>query len=292
MVGEVLMSFRTRIVPSALLALLLAAPAFAQDAPPASPPGLFSRILRSFWLQAPPGKQGNKAYGKGDYEGALRKYAQADAEDRAGGRPADPALPFNAGNALYKQKRYAEAAEAYGQALRHLKGPLKTARDSAFAARAHYNLGNAHYQKGAAADSIATDQAIGDLREALARYKKNLQLDPENRDAKHNLERAQTLLQQLLKRQEQQKKNAGDPKQPEPSKRAQEALARALQLAQERRYAEAKAVLEDILRADPTAASYRSHLKRLEDVIQIQKGQTPAPLAPRDPRGLQKGLGI
>jgi Ca-activated chloride channel family protein len=273
---------------TALFALLAALPAasgaFAQEAPQAT--GAFSKILRSFWLQSPPGKQGNKAYAKGDYEGALRKYAQADAENRAGGRPVDPALAFNAGNALYKQKRYADAAEAYGQAL---KGPLKNARDSAFAARAHYNLGNAHYQKGAAADSTATDQAIGDLREALARYKKALQIDPKNRDAKQNLERAQTLLQQLLRRQESQKK---DGKQPEPSKRAQEALARALQLAQQQRYPEAKAVLEDILRADPTAAPYRSHLQRLDDVLKILRGEEPAPPVPADPRPRQKGLAI
>lgn len=283
------MSPLTRIAPSALLALLLAAPAFGQEAPPASPPGLFTRILRSFWLQAPPGPQGNKAYRKGDYEGALRKYAQADAENRAGGGPADPALAFNAGNALYRQKRYAKAAEAYGQSLKQLKGPMKTARDSAFAARAHYNLGNAHYQKGAAADSTATDQAIGDLREALARYKKTLQLDPGNRDAKHNLERAQTLLQELLKRQENQRK---DGKPPEPSKRAREALARALQLAQRQRYPEAKAVLEDILRTDPTAAPYRSHLQRLDDVLKILRGEEPAPPVPADPRATQKGMAI
>jgi tetratricopeptide (TPR) repeat protein len=277
-----------RLLAAALaLALALAAPrgAFAQDA---ASPSLVSKILRSFWLQSPPGKQGNKEYEKGDYEGALRSYAQAGAENRAEGKPVDPALSFNAGNALYRQKKYAEAAEAYQQAL---KTPLKTAGDSSFASRAHYNLGNARYQKGAAADSTATEQAIGDVREALARYKKSLQLDPQNRDAKANLERAQTLLQQLLKRQEQQK-NQKDPKQQEPSKRAKEALARALQLTQQRHYPEAKAVLEDILRSDPTAAPFRSHLQRLDDVIKILRGESPAPAVPADPRARQKGMAI
>jgi tetratricopeptide (TPR) repeat protein len=271
-----------------LLTLLLAVPqgARAQDA---VPPSLVSKILRSFWIQSPPGKQGNKAYEKSDYEGALRNYAQADAENRAEGKPVDPALSFNAGNALYKQKKYAEATEAYQQAL---KTPMKTAKDSSFAARAHYNLGNSFYQKGAAADSTATEQAIGDVREALARYKKSLQLDPKNRDTKHNLERAQGLLQQLLKRQEQQKKDPKDQKQPEPSQRAKEALARALQLTEQKRYPEAKAVLENILRSDPTAAPYRSHLQRLDDVMKILRGEDPAPPAPADPRAKQKGMAI
>jgi tetratricopeptide (TPR) repeat protein len=273
-----------------LLAVSLLAPSGVR-AEGSAAPTLLSKILRSFWLQGTPGQQGNKAYKQGDYEGALRHYAQGDAENRAGGRPENPAFAFNAGSALYRQKKYTEAAEAYQQAL---KGPaMKTQRDSAFATRAHYNLGNALYQKGAAADSTATDQAIGDVRDALAHYKKSLQLEPRNLDAKKNLESAQTLLQQLLKRQEQnQKKDQKDQKQPEPSKRAQEALARALQLAQERRYPEAKAVLEDILRTDPTAASYRSHAQRLDDVIKIMKGQTPAPVAPGDPRAMQKGFGI
>ena len=283
------------VLLAALLSLLAAASVNAQEPSPQTPaqtPSLLSKILRSFWLQSPPGKQGNKAYEKKDYEGALRSYAQADAENRGDGLPVDPALSFNAGNALYKQKKYAEATGAYQQALKDLKGPMKTARDSAFASRAHYNLGNAFYQNGATADTTATEQAIGDVREALARYKKSLQLDPKNRDAKQNLERAQTLLQQLLKRQENQKKNQKDQKQPEPSQRAKEALARALQLAQERRYPEAKKVLEDILRSDPTAAPYRSHLQRLDDVMKILRGEEPTPPAPADPRATQKGMAI
>jgi tetratricopeptide (TPR) repeat protein len=266
-----------------LVAALTAAPqAFAT-------PDLVSKILRSFWLQSPPGRQGNAAYEKGDYEGALRGYAQAGAEARAGAKPADPALSLNTGHALYRQKKYAEAAEAYGRALS--RSTLTSARDSAFAARAHYNLGNARYQKGATADTSAVDAAVADLREALARYKKALQLEPQHREAKQNLERAQDLLQQLLKRQEQNRKNQNR-KQPEPSARAKEALARALQLTEQRRYPEARSVLENILRIDPTAAPYRSHLQRLDDVMRILKGQDPLPPIPADPRAQQKGMAL
>jgi tetratricopeptide (TPR) repeat protein len=272
-----------RLWKSACIALLLTAGAtFAQneavvEAPKSAPPSLADKILRGFGLQATPGKQGNKAYKKGDYEGALRKYAQAGAEAPSA------AVELNKGHALYRQKRFAEAAGAYQQAL---KG---AGRDTTFARRAHYNLGNAFYQKGATADSSATSQAIGDVREAVAHYKKALQLDPGNRDAKANLERAQTLLQQLLKREEEQKKNQKDQKPPEPSARAKAALARALQLAQERRYPEAVAVLNEILRVDPTAAPYRSHLQRLDDVIKILNGQDPSPPVSGDPRASQKG---
>jgi Ca-activated chloride channel family protein len=286
------MNLSIRAMHAVLFTALLASQLlYAQDsnAPAGGSPGIVSKILRSFGLQGTPGKQGNKAYKRGDFAEALRKYAQAGAENRAAGRPASPALSFNTGNSLYKQKRFAEAASSYEQALKGVK--LNGKDDSSFAARAHYNMGNALYQKGASADSSATEQAIGDVREALAHYKKSLQIDPKNREAKQNLEQAQSLLQQLLKRQQQNPKK-DDPKTPEPSQRAQEALARALQLAQERRYPEAMKVLEDILRTDPSAASYRSHLQRLDDVNKILNGQVPASPAPGDPRARQKGLGI
>ena len=57
-----------------------------------------------------------------------------------------------------------------------------------------------------------------------------------------------------FERQQQQKQNSPQQKPPEPSEKAKEALARALQLVQQRRYDDAKAVLEQILAEDPTAA--------------------------------------
>jgi tetratricopeptide (TPR) repeat protein len=131
---------------------------------------------------------------------------------------------------------------------------------------------------------------MADLREALAHYKKALRLGHAagdkalEKDARRNLEIADARLRKLL---EDQRKNPpqnpqGEP--PEPSARAKEALARALQLAQERRYEEAAAVLDAILKADKTAASFASHRRRLDDVMKILRGETPSDPAPRDPR--------
>src|SRR5690606_2237314 len=121
-------------------------------------------------------------------------------------------------------------------------------------------------RKAESADSSAVREALADAREAVAHYKKALQRDAGNRAAKQNLEMAQGLLRQLLQRQEENPEQGDPPKPPEPSARAKEALARAMQLTRERRYSEAAAVLDDILRTDRTAASFQAHRQRLDDV--------------------------
>jgi tetratricopeptide (TPR) repeat protein len=109
-----------------------------------------------------------------------------------------PLLDRNLGNALYRQKRYAEAADYYGRALK------KSGDDTGFAASAHYNLGNALSRQAAGADSTqASTQmqgAMADLREALAHYKKALRLGRTagdkalEKDARRNLEIADARL--------------------------------------------------------------------------------------------------
>ncbi|HEX2613418.1 MAG TPA: tetratricopeptide repeat protein [Fibrobacteria bacterium] len=266
----------------ALAAMLLAFPA-GSNAAAVNPPGTFTKILRVFGLQSPPGSRGDKAYRKGNYEEAVRQYGRATEETDS----VPPLLDRNLGNALYRQKRYAEAADYYGRALK------KSGADSALAASAHYNLGNALYRKAEGADSTQAQSAMADLREALAHYKKALRLGRAKgdkaleQDARRNLEITDARLRKLL---DDQKKNPppqkpGDPPPPpEPSARAKEALARALQLAQERRYDEAAAVLDDILKTDKSASSFSSHRKRLDDVMKILRGETPSDPTPRDPR--------
>jgi tetratricopeptide (TPR) repeat protein len=266
----------------AFAATLLAFPAGSYGAA-VNPPGTFATALRFLGLQSPPGPRGDKAYRKGDYEEAVRQYGRATEETDS----VPALLDRNLGNALYRQKRYAEAADYYGRALK------KSGADSAQAASAHYNLGNALYRKAEGADSSQSQSAMADLREALANYKKALRLGHAQgdkaleQDARRNLEIADARLRKVL---DDQKKNPppqkpGDPPPPpEPSARAKEALARALQLAQERRYEEAAAVLDAIMKADKSAASFASHRKRLDDVMKILRGEIPSDPAPRDPR--------
>lgn len=226
--------------------------------------------------------QAAKAYGKGDYDQALQKYAEARLD-----HPESQALAYDIGNAQFRKKRYDEAIASFQQAL---KGS-----DAGLAAKAHYNLGNAHFRKGEFAIQGGKQEGIEDYREAMAHYKKSLEIEPSNRDAKRNIEVVQARIKELLdrKEQEQDQNQQGNPqKPPEPSEEAKQVLARALQLSGQRRYAEAKSLLEDIIQRDRTAISFQSYVQRLDDVLKILRGEAPSPPKAQDPRASQSGVGV
>ena len=108
---------------------------------------------------------GDKAYRNGAFQKAENSYRQAtqaqpDAQSR-----------YNLGNALYEQKKYADAATEYEKAAR-------SATDSDTRARALHNLGNAHYQQ-------------KQLDKAIEAYKEALRNSPGDADTRRNLALAQ-----------------------------------------------------------------------------------------------------
>lgn len=107
-------------------------------------------------------EQGTQAYLAERYDDAFSLYRQAQVA-----RPDFPELNINAGSALYKQEAYDRAIREFRRALNAWDGRLK--------ASSHFGLGNTLYRM---------DQP----REALEEYKWALRLDPNDADAKHNLE--------------------------------------------------------------------------------------------------------
>lgn len=250
------------------------------DRAPGGNPPWWSKLKGLFGAGGTPPKQAAKAYADGDFDAALQKYAEAQLD-----HPGSQALAYDIGNAQYRKKRYDDAIASYKKALQ--------GSDASLAASAYYNLGNSHFRKGEFAIQGGKQEGIEDYREAMANYKKSLEIRPENRDAKRNIEVVQARIKELLDRQKQDQKQQGDPqKPPEPSEEAKKALARALQLAQERRYAEAKALLEDVIQKDRTAASFQPYVQRLDDVLKILRGETPTPPKAQDPRASQSGVGV
>ena len=120
-------------------------------------------------------EEGNALFEKGEYEAALRRYLEAQQEARS-----RPELHFNAGDALYKQGKYAEAMQEMGRATEDTYPDMSAA--------AHYNLGNALFRQ-------------EKFQEAVGAYKKSLGLKPDDTDAKINLELA---LEKLNQQQNQQ----------------------------------------------------------------------------------------
>jgi tetratricopeptide (TPR) repeat protein len=250
-----------------------------EKAPGANPPW-WTKLKGLFGAGGAPPKQAAKAYEDGDYDAALQKYAEAQLD-----HPGSQALAYDMGNAQYRKKRYDDAIASYKKALQ--------GSDAALAASAYYNLGNAHFRKGEFAIQGGKQEGIEDYREAMAHYKKSLEIRPGNRDAKRNIEVVQARIKELLERQKQDQKQQGNPqKPPEPSEEAKRVLARAMQLTQQRRYSEAKTLLEDLIQKDRTAAAFQPYVQRLDDVLKILRGETPTPPKAQDQRAAQPGVGV
>ncbi len=115
------------------------------------------------WRQV---EEGNRAYEEQRYEDALDAYATA--EESA---PDDPAVDYNIANALHQLRRLEEASASASEAL----AAALEADDPEVAGLAHFTLGNTSFRREqweAARDS----------------YMAALRVDPEDREAKANLE--------------------------------------------------------------------------------------------------------
>jgi Ca-activated chloride channel homolog len=134
-------------------------------------------------------QQGNAFYQNGKYAEAAAQYNSASQT-----LPGAAEIYFNQGNAAYKQQDYSKAHEHYSQALqtadRTLEGKIK------------YNLGNVEYQQ--ALQNLQQPQtAMPHLRSAMTYYRDSLDVDPQQQEARYNLELSHLLLHRLQQEQQQ-----------------------------------------------------------------------------------------
>jgi Ca-activated chloride channel family protein len=138
--------------------------------------------------------EGNRLFKQGKFDDAINKYGQALVDN-----PDSPLLNFNMGDANYKAGKYAEAMASYAR----VRG---IGEDSKRAARTAYNIGNAQYRLGAAAEAKNPQDALKAYALALAAYRRALGADPTDRDAKFNYEFVGKKFDDLKKKLEEQKK--------------------------------------------------------------------------------------
>ena len=123
-----------------------------------------------------------EAYLAGEYDKALQGFTDLQIE-----HPEDPGLALHLGSAHFQMKNYTEAEKSFGQAA--LGG------DPQVRERAMYNLGNTAYRQ-------------GKLQDAVEWYKRALEAEPDDEDAKYNLEFVRDEIRRRIdeakKRQEQQ----------------------------------------------------------------------------------------
>ena len=129
---------------------------------------------------------GHGPYLNGDYISALESYQDAQVSAPDSGEPY-----YNSGNALYRTAAYEEALQSYDESLRHAGGELRS--------RGFFNRGNTAFQQ-------------EQYPEAVEAYKEVLRMNPDDEDAKHNLELA---LLQIPPEDEQQQEEQQDEQQDE-----------------------------------------------------------------------------
>ncbi len=126
-------------------------------------------------------KDAIELYNEGEIDEALSKWQDAQTES-----PEKKELHYNIGGALHKKKEYEDAYREYVKSL-----PLK---DTDIRTKAYYNMGNTNYR-------------MGKLTEAIKNYEDTLEINPDDEDAKHNIE---FVRKKLEEEKEKQKKESQD----------------------------------------------------------------------------------
>ncbi len=124
-------------------------------------------------------KEGNVAYARKDYPAAADQYGKVAQKN-----PENTTAQYNLGNALYKSEKTEEAIGAYDKSIARMEKPVEKS--------------NAWYNKGVV---LHNDKK---LPECIAAYKNALKLDPDNEDARQNLQKA------LQQQKEEEKKENKD----------------------------------------------------------------------------------
>ena len=143
-------------------------------------------------------KKGNEAYNKNEFDKAAEQYQKVTTK-----KPDNATAQYNLGNALYKSDKKEEAVSAYESATTNATS--KNEKSKAF------------YNKGVV---LQNDKK---LPECISAYKNALKLDPQDEDARQNLQKAlQQLKQQEQKNNKEQKKPKEDEKKKEQQKQKEQ----------------------------------------------------------------------
>ncbi len=121
--------------------------------------------------------QGNKLYDEQKYDEALTTYHDAEVQ-----APDSPILKYNMAAAEYKKKNYEEALKQNQAAMNQA--------DAESQGRVYYNMGNTFFR-------------MNKWQECIEAYKKALELNPNDQDAKYNLEYVRKMMKDQASKQNQ-----------------------------------------------------------------------------------------
>ena len=138
---------------------------------------LIFSILSIAWFnpKAEKIKTGNRLYIEGKYDEAMQQYTDVLIE-----LPESPVVHYNVGASAYKKEDYGGAVKAYTKSL--------STDNPALEEKGHYAIGNCKYKQGEGKESSDVTGAIQHYREALEYYKRAIDINSMNMDAKFNYE--------------------------------------------------------------------------------------------------------
>jgi Ca-activated chloride channel family protein len=136
-------------------------------------------------------EKGNRLYKQKKYDEAIKLYNEAQIKS-----PDSPEISYNIGIAQYKKEDYEPAISHFEKAT--------VSRDRMLEAKANFNIGNAKYKLGKLKENTDLNQTIELLRQGLDYYKRAIELDPKDEDAKINHELVEKELKALMDKSKQQ----------------------------------------------------------------------------------------
>ncbi len=154
-------------------------------------------------------QKGNNLYKKNKFDDALKYYNEAKKD-----YPDSAMVNFNIGTAWYKKENYKKAIDSFVKSL--ITDNIK------LESKANYNIANSKYKMGRRKVNTDLEDAVKLYRESLDYYKRAIDLDHTNIDAKYNHEfverELKVLLDKLKKRRQNQKKEVDKSRQKKTAK--------------------------------------------------------------------------
>ena len=133
----------------------------------------------------------NRLYKEGKYDQALGLYNRALIS-----RPDSALLNFNIGAANYKKGDFENALKSFEKAA--------LSEDKLLESKANYNSGNSQYKSAKLKENIDLEAAVNLMRQSLEHYKRAMELNNKDEDAKINHDLAEKELKALLEKLKQQ----------------------------------------------------------------------------------------